>query len=39
MTNWLNPMLDRVRFWAALEWLISWFGVYPKRMTAARRYV
>ena len=23
LTNFLNPVLDRVRFWAALEWLVA----------------
>lgn len=30
MTNWLNPVLDELRFWFVLEWLVSWLGIYPK---------
>lgn len=26
MTNWLNPALDRIRFWKFAEWLARWIG-------------
>lgn len=39
LTNWLNPILNRIKFWRMLEWLISLFGIKVKRMTEARDYV
>jgi hypothetical protein len=29
MTDWLNPSLDRVHFWARMEYLLSLFGILP----------
>ena len=39
ITSWLNPLLDAIRFWPAVEWAIARFGVHPKRMTATRGFV
>jgi hypothetical protein len=36
MTNYLNPMLDAIRFWRGLEWLMERCGVRVQRATAAR---
>jgi hypothetical protein len=36
MTNYFNPLLDEVRFWRGLEWLIASCGVTVRRATAAR---
>lgn len=35
MTDWLNPILDECRFWFAIEWFLSWLGIYPKGQVAA----
>ena len=35
-TNFLNPVLDAVRFWRGLEWLIERCGVTVQRTTPAR---
>lgn len=37
ITNWLNPLLDAVRFWWCLESGLAVVGVTPARMTEARR--
>lgn len=39
ITNWVNPLLDRIKFWARLESFI-WmaFDVWPARMTWRRDY-
>jgi ubiquitin-conjugating enzyme E2 variant len=37
MTNFLNPVLDGVRFWRGLEWLIERCGVRLQRATPARQ--
>ena len=29
MTNWLNPLLEVVRFWPAIESALEWFRVRP----------
>ena len=40
LTNLVNPVLDRLRFWRVIEWLIGWLaGVHPKRMTAERSFL
>jgi hypothetical protein len=36
VTNYLNPVLDGMRFWRALEWTIECFGATVKRATPAR---
>ena len=36
-TNFLNPVLDAVRFWRGLEWLIERCGVTVQRTTPARQ--
>jgi ubiquitin-conjugating enzyme E2 variant len=36
-TNFLNPVLDAVRFWRGLEWLIERCGVRVQRATPARQ--
>ncbi len=30
-TNYLNPILNTIRFWATLETIIAWFGIKPTR--------
>lgn len=30
LTNFLNPVLDGLGFWVALEWCLSLVGIYPK---------
>jgi hypothetical protein len=35
-TNFLNPVLDAVRFWRGLEWLIERCGATVQRTTPAR---
>lgn len=30
-TGWLNPLLDRTRFFRGLEWLLGRFGIEPTR--------
>lgn len=40
LTNIVNPLLEALQFWPRLEWAIGFTtGVWPKRMTAARRGV
>jgi hypothetical protein len=39
ITNYLNPILDRIRFWSVLEWMVSLLGIPPKRCTEAREFV
>src|SRR6202790_2917100 len=36
-TNFLNPVLDGVRFWRGLEWLIESCGIRVQRATPARQ--
>jgi TMEM189-like protein len=36
-TNFLNPVLDGVRFWRGLEWLIERCGIRVQRATPARQ--
>lgn len=36
LTNYLNPILNRIRFWEGLEWLIGRFGISPTRGNANR---
>ena len=36
-TNFLNPLLDAVRFWRGLEWLIERCGFTVQRVTPARQ--
>jgi plasmanylethanolamine desaturase len=36
-TNFLNPLLDGVRFWRALEWLIERCGLTVQRTEPARQ--
>jgi hypothetical protein len=36
-TDWLNPILDAVRFWRALEKGLHFCGVPVKRCTAYRK--
>lgn len=31
LTNWLNPALDAVGYWALLELALSWVGLEPNR--------
>lgn len=30
-TNYLNPILNTIRFWTILETIIAWFGIKPTR--------
>jgi ubiquitin-conjugating enzyme E2 variant len=39
ITNYCNPILDRIKFWRLLEWLLSTFGIHPARCTEAREFV
>lgn len=39
LTNWVNPLVDRLAVWRTLEWLLALAGVLPARGTAARRGV
>lgn len=39
ITNWLNPALERLKFWRRLEAVVSLAGVKPKRMSAERGYL
>lgn len=36
LTNVLNPLLDAVGFWRALEWIIERCGIPVRRATSAR---
>lgn len=36
ITNWVNPILDGLHFWRALEWIIGLFGVKVKRLSPER---
>lgn len=36
LTNLLNPVLDLVRFWAAMEWLLMCVGIKTQRLSAER---
>jgi hypothetical protein len=36
MTNYLNPLLDEIRFWRGLKWTIEQLGVTVQRATPAR---
>ncbi len=31
LTNWVNPILDALRFWEGLELTIATLGIHPKR--------
>lgn len=33
LTNWLNPFLDQMQFWAGLEWSLGIVGLEPNRGT------
>jgi len=37
LTNYLNPVLNYIRFWQALEKIISFFGIKPIRNSTERR--
>lgn len=39
ITNWINPIVDRLYLWSFLEYFISIFGIYPKRGTEERDFV
>lgn len=36
MTNYLNPILNRINFWLKLECIVAQFGVKPTRGNASR---
>lgn len=36
LTNWVNPILDRLHFWPVLEGIIAILGCPPKRLSAER---
>lgn len=36
VTNWVNPILDGIRFWRFLEWCLALFGLHVKRGSEAR---
>lgn len=36
MTNYLNPILNKTRFWLGLEWVIQLFGIKPSRGLPSR---
>jgi ubiquitin-conjugating enzyme E2 variant len=33
MTDYMNPILDHIKFWAALEYIVSLFGIHPTKRT------
>lgn len=37
--NCLNPLLEAIHFWRAVEWMLSCLGVHPQRNTKEREYV
>lgn len=39
LTAYLNPVLDKLRFWKGLELFLSFFAIKPLRGTAARNYL
>lgn len=39
LTNWVNPILDRAKFWQGLEWLIGCFGIHTNRLSPDRQGV
>lgn len=39
LTNFTNEVLEAVNFWRGLEFVISKFGVHPKRLSPERRGV
>lgn len=36
LTNWVNPILDCIQFWRAVELCIGLVGIKPKRLSAER---
>jgi len=36
LTNYLNPILNKIRFWNFLEWAVGLFGIKPVRGNANR---
>lgn len=36
MTNYLNPVLNKTRFWIGLEWVVQLFGIKPSRGLPSR---
>lgn len=36
ITCWVNPVLEAIHFWRALEWCVSWTGIKNKRCSAER---
>ena len=36
LTNYLNPILNRIRFWSVLEQIVALFGIEPTRGNANR---
>lgn len=39
LTNFLNPVLDKLMFWRGLEIFFNFFGIKVKRMSQERSYV
>ena len=39
LTNFVNPVVDRLQLWRFLEWIIAKLGIPPKRGTEQRNFV
>lgn len=39
ITNLVNPVLDRLHFWGALEYGLACIGIYPQRFSEEREWV
>lgn len=39
LTNWVNPIVDRLYVWTLLEKIIAFFRIYPKRGSEERNFV
>ena len=37
MTNYLNPILNKIKYWEFLEWIISLFGIKVVRGSSIRK--
>jgi plasmanylethanolamine desaturase len=39
LTNWVNPVLDRIHFWGTIEFSLGCFGIRPNRLSPQRNFV